>query len=81
MQPPVRGGNSRIYPYGPEVPVQGRDANLVHVWAVLGEDGVIKLSKDAIRIESSDAICRFQTKNYEDQKNHEQFQAIDQSAV
>jgi len=44
-----------FYLYGTEVPIRGRDANRVCVWAVLGEDGVIKLSKDAIRIESSDA--------------------------
>ena len=48
-------GFREFYLYGTEVPVHGRDANRVYVWAVLGEDGVIKLSKDAIRIESSDA--------------------------
>jgi hypothetical protein len=48
-------GFREFYLYGTEVPVQGRDANRVYVWAVLGEDGVIKPSKDAIRIESLDA--------------------------
>jgi len=43
-----------FYIHGTEVRVQGRDANLVYVWAVPGEDGVIKLSKNAIRTESSD---------------------------
>jgi len=39
--------------YGPEGPIQGRDANRVYVWALLGKDGAIKPSEDAIRIEPS----------------------------
>ena len=40
--------------YGPEAPAQTRDANRIYTGTVLGEDGAIKPSKDAIRIESSD---------------------------
>ena len=44
-------GFRELFLYGPELPVQSRDADRVYVWAVLDKDGAIKPSKDAIRIE------------------------------
>jgi len=48
----VKLGFRDFHLYGPEVPAQGRDANRVYVWALLGKDGAIKPSKDAVRIAS-----------------------------
>jgi len=50
----VKLGFRELHVYGTENPVQAQGPNRVYVWAPLGEDGVIKPSRKAVRIDSAD---------------------------
>jgi len=50
----VKLGFRELHVYGTENPVQAQGPNRVYVWALLGEHGVIRPSRKAVRIDSAD---------------------------
>jgi hypothetical protein len=50
----LKFGLRQLFVYGVELPVQASNDNRVYVWAPLGEDGVVKPSRKAVRIDSAD---------------------------
>ena len=50
----LKFGLRQLFVYGVELPVQASNDNRVYVWAPLGEGGVVKPSRKAVRIDSAD---------------------------
>jgi hypothetical protein len=50
----VRLGFRELHLYGTDKPVQAQATNRVYVWVPLGEDGAIKPSRKAVRVDSAD---------------------------